>query len=300
MAATDENTNSSFIPTMVRIGEPAQDDLREICKQGELIYTQILQQNSRESVIAVSQEFKLAQLYLALGDLTKAKPYFLHAMPVLEANDSFTQETVDAAQIPYSHFLYMDHNAEEAIARLEKQLALWKNNPTSDRETYWCAIDLLASIYSLEQEYQKSTDLQCEQLSILMKKHTEKNGSELTKDNIDFEKPVLDKIISLYLGIGANFSRLGQHWEAKQYFEKGYFISYTAYGDRDERTLKLNYNLAVNEFGGFDSAEGLRQLKYVYADLQKYLGSDNMYTQKAKSVLEQLNEHAESDVSDNT
>lgn len=128
-------------------------------------------------------------------------------------------------------------------------------------------------------------ELACEMIDLLMAEHARKYGNILTKGDIDFEPRVLDKLISLYLGAGASLARLGEYHEAKQYLEKGYFLSFCSYGDQDERTLKLDYNLAVNEMYGFDQQEGLRQLHFVYEDMVKYLGSDNQYTKLAYKVL---------------
>ena len=123
----------------------------------------------------------------------------------------------------------------------------------------------------------------------------QKHGNILTRDNLDFDAPTLDKLISLYLGAGASYSRLSDYPTAKEYLEMGYFLAFYTYGDQDERTLKLNYNLAVNEAVGEDLREGLRQLHFVYEDMVKYLGKDNQYTNMACRVMGELEKDLEAE-----
>lgn len=155
-------------------------------------------------------------------------------------------------------------------------------------DDYLTVLDLLSSLYSVEGEHRKAADISCKMLSILFEKHNQKYGNILTAENLDFDEVTLNKIISLHLGIGASLSRLCEFQDAKHNLEVGYFISYVTYGDTDERTLKLNYNLAVNEMQGIDQQEGIRQLKFVYKDMVQYLGADNMHTKKAGALLEMI------------
>lgn len=157
-------------------------------------------------------------------------------------------------------------------------------------DIYYFIIDKLSSLYSLTGAHQKSIDMSMILIENLLKDHSQEDGALITQDNMSFKEKNLNQLISQYLGIGASYSRLGKYFEARRNLEKGYFISHTHYGDKDERTLKLNYNLAANEMQGIDFQEGLRQLCIVYKDMQNYLGEDNEYTQKAKEVLLEIGE----------
>lgn len=177
---------------------------------------------------------------------------------------------------------------EESIAVLEQILfSIGEISPlSSELEDINCfVIDKLASLYSLVGGHRKSIEMSMTLIEYLLSEHTQKNGDIITQDNMSFNKERLNKLISLYLGVGASYSRLSEYIDARRYLEKGYFISHTHYGDEDERTLKLSYNLAANEMQGIDYHEGLRQLRFVCNDMQKYLGDNNEYTLKAKDVL---------------
>lgn len=189
------------------------------------------------------------------------------------------------AQMAYAHSLICHKNYSSAIAVLEDIRSLLDKDREKNIGHYLAVSDILSSVYSMEKEHRKSADLTCEMIDLLMERYTQTYGGVITKDNIDFDECTLNKIISLHLDAGASFSRLGEYHNAKQYLEKGYFLAFYSYGDRDERTLKLNYNLAVNEMEGFDQKEGLRQLRFVYEDMVKYLGNDNQYTKKAYEVI---------------
>ena len=235
-------------------------------------------------------EFVLAQLNIAVGDIHKAKYYYEISIPKIISNDGFGDDFVIEAQIVYIRFLITDKDYAYAISCLEKlhmQLKICIENNVRD---YLTVIDLLSSLYSVEGFHQKSVDMTCEMIAILMEEHEHRYGKILTKDNIDFSKEVIDKLISLHLDAGASFSRLEKYHDAKQYLEHGYFLSFNVYGDHDERSLKLNYNLAVNEMQGIDPKEGIRQLHFVYEDMVKYLGSDNEYTKKAYNTLKMVDE----------
>jgi len=162
--------------------------------------------------------------------------------------------------------------------------------PDDLTDIYYFIIDKLSSLYSLTGAHKKSIEMSMILVENLLKDHSQENGEIITQNNMSFEEKNLNQLISRYLGIGASYSRLGEYLEARKNLEKGYFISHTYYGDKDERTLKLNYNLAANEMQGIDFREGLRQLRFVYKDMQNYLGVDNVYTQKAKEVLLEIGE----------
>lgn len=201
-----------------------------------------------------------------------------------------TNEFIINEQMDYVHFLVRHQNYSSAITVLEDIRSLLDKDREKHIGDYLEVLDILSSVYSIEKEHRKSADLTCEMIDLLMERHTQKYGDVLTKDNIDFDMCILNKIISLHLDAGASFSRLGEYHIAKQYLEKGYFLAFYSYGDQDERTLKLNYNLAVNEMEGFDQKEGLRQLHFVYEDMVKYLGTDNQYTKKACEVIEKIDQ----------
>lgn len=157
-------------------------------------------------------------------------------------------------------------------------------------DLYYWIINLLESLYSQINEYRKSISMSKVLIEKLLKEHSQKNGELITQDNMNFDTETRNQLISKYLGLGASYSRLGEYIEARKSLEKGYFISCTYYGDKDERTLKLNYNLAVNEMKGINYQEGLRQLHFVYKDMQSHLDEGNEYTLKAKEVLLELGE----------
>lgn len=259
--------------------------LAQLAKLEEL-YGKCRHKFGEDSENIASMEFYLAQLNVCIGNLDKAKSYYDHAMPIIEASSYLSQEDIGRIIVPYCFFLYINGNLEDAIDRLEKQLMVLKK--TIVDEPYWFVTDLLTSIYRAKEEYQKLVALECEQFAILTKEHCIKYGNEITQNNIDFEEPLANKIISVCLSLGANFSHLNQYREAKRYLEIGYHIAYFMYGDKDERALKLNFNMAVNEMYLKDSIEGRRQLEFVYKDMEKYLGVENIYTQKAKTALREL------------
>lgn len=167
-----------------------------------------------------------------------------------------------------------------AINEPEELRALSKNDIELNDERYILLLDLLAHIYTIKNEHRKSIDVRCELLDILMEEHIVRNGGLLRIDNIDFPENALDKIISLYLSIGGSLIFLKDFTGAKRYLEQGYLISFTRYGDKNEKTLKLNYNFAIIELHT-NPLEGVRQLHYIYKDMLQYLWSNNKYTKKA-------------------
>ena len=175
---------------------------------------------------------------------------------------------------------------EELFTVLELEL---HNSNSYQQGLYVDIVSLLSGLYNELGLHQECINKDLILLNRLLDSYRHKNGLILTPDNVtNFDEDTRNKVVSLYLGIGASFSRMGEYIEARDYLELGYFISVLSYGDRDVRTLKLNYNLAANEMEGIDFIEGLRQLRFVYDDMVKYLGNDNQYTIKAKELLDYI------------
>lgn len=230
----------------------------------------------------------LAQLNWRLGYMSEAKYYYSLAIQQIKVCKNIDNEFKIQFFILYARFLYTIKEYQAAISELEEQKTSLEVMCQQQSSVYLEIIDILASLYNIERDYQRTVEYSEQLLNILMKEHTQEFGETLTKENIKFEKAVLDKIISLHLDIGASLSRLGKFNEASRYLEIGYFISYTTYGDKDVKSLKLSYNIAVNEMQGINEKEGIRQLCFVYEDMKNYLGEDNEYTKKALDVLKML------------
>lgn len=206
-------------------------------------------------------------------------------MSTISAKISLAQICVAIGKEKYSEAILL---LEQVGSAFEDCSLLSENATDSIDETYNFILEKLSSLYSVTNEHKKSIDLSIKLISNLSKIHTQKYGDIYSLDNLDFDEAVVSRMISRYLGIGASYIRLGEHAQAKRYLEKGYFLAQTRFGDQAEQTLKLNYNLALNEMIGIDSVEGLRQLEFVYKDMQEYLGVENSYTQIAKKMLQGL------------
>lgn len=181
----------------------------------------------------------------------------------------------------------IDEKATELISILEQTKASLHNADDSikSENEYLKALSVLASSYYSSKDYQKSLECNLELLNCLWEEHRLKHGSRLSKDNIDLVSSSAHTIIDLYQNIGLAYSRLNNYPEARTYFEQGYFISFYNLGEYHEKTLKLQYNLVINELMQFEQREALRQLAYLTADLIQYLGADHEYTKKALSII---------------
>lgn len=245
-----------------------------------------------KNIIACS--YLLAYLYVDFKDYSNANLLFEHIVKQIYSHPSEFEDTLSYnIQMSYAQSLLGVKDINAAITILEQLKDSLKVDLIQNKKKYSYVLDSLSSLYNSINNHEKTIENDCELLDILTKEHAQKYGNLISKDNLDYNETTLNKIISLYLGIGASFSRLKKYHEAKQYLEKGYFISYFSYGDKDERTLKLNYNLAANEFSGINPREGIRQLNFVYNDMLNYLGTNNKYTVKARNLLISLGEITE-------
>lgn len=186
-----------------------------------------------------------------------------------------------------------EENYEKAIVSLESivnQVEEPSELLASMQNIYYFAVDLLATLYSTIGRHKDSADMNLILISKLLETHTQKHGNVLSKDMIEVDEEIRDKLVSVYLNLGASLSRAKEYMDARKYLEQGYFFAYTFWGDEDERTLKIVYNLASNEMLGIDYGEGVRQMQYVYEDMKNYLGENNQYTMHIKNILHQLGE----------
>lgn len=186
-----------------------------------------------------------------------------------------------------------EENYEKAIISLESivnQVEEPLKLLDSMESIFYSAVDLLATLYSTIGRHKDSADMNLILIHKLLETHTRKHGNVLSKDKVEVDEEARDKLVSVYLNLGASLSRAKEYMEARKYLEQGYFFSYTFFGDEDERTLKIVYNLASNEMLGIDYVEGVRQMKYVYEDMKNYLGENNQYTIRIKNILHQMDE----------
>ena len=270
-----------------------QEDYEQAINLLTALYNQygaIWRREKRELIIC---EFMIAQLYEKTNESNMAASYFESCYNKIRNNDLENEQFPVDIQMSYALFLLRQKNNTAVISVLEELRFFLDYEKEDEKPYYLSTIDLLVSVYSIENEHRKSAELANELIELLMEEHTQKHGNILTRDNLDFDALILDKLISLHLGAGASYARLGDYHAAKKYLEMGYFLAFYSYGEQDERTLKLNYNLAANEAVGENLQEGLRQLHFVYEDMVKYLGNDNQYTKMTRKVMGELEEGLE-------
>lgn len=188
--------------------------------------------------------------------------------------------------IEESRLRTVDEDYQGAIESMEKALEIIEKYPFLGSSYLDFVLWTLGNLYGVAKQYEKAVKIEELEISNMLQRHriTCLNNAKLSEEDAS-------RLISLYLCLGTAYMNLDQSEKAKDQYAMGYTVAYVHFGEFDVRTLKQAYNIACRELLSGDQTEGIRQLKYCYYDMREHLGESSEYTQKARSVLLQVEEN---------
>ena len=188
--------------------------------------------------------------------------------------------------IEEGRFRTVDEDYQGAIESMEQALKIIKKYPFLGDSYLDSVFWTLGNLYGVTKQYEKAVKIEELEIGNMLKRHriTCLNNARLSEEDAS-------RLISLYLCLGTAYMNLNQSEKARDRYAMGYTLAYVHFGEFDERTLKQAYNIACRELFSGNQTEGIRQLKYCYYDMREHLGENSEYTQKAKSILLQVEEN---------
>ena len=229
---------------------------------------------------AVYSAIARVQFCASRGELEEAIQLCQNIINVLDDFPQIEPWIKYSVEKDYSRYLIALEMNNEAIEQLFHIRRKYGNLIAEKEEENYSTMLILCSLLSICNRFDESIKWHKRCIEFVEGSINTANISSNLYD-MSISEDISKKLASLYLGLGKGYFETRQYKSAKEAFEMGYMISFRAFGEKSEETLKLDYNLSVNEMLGLDYNEGYRQLKYVVELMVSALGKDHPLTQKA-------------------
>ena len=223
-------------------------------------------------------------LYESLGDTKRALEISQRTISYAKQISNYKLEKLVAMKCDCVRLCMKLDMSAEAISTLKDIVANYQSVLDSNRNTHIEILKLLASLYT-QQGNRKESVVWHQKCIDLIESTNDDFFSTSNALSFHIDENDAAHLSSLYLGIGADYTRMEEYEKANEAYQIGYFIAYKVFGKSSEKTLKIEYNMIINELVSSNPQEGYRQLKLFKPFCIKALGEDHCLSQTVNQSL---------------
>ena len=229
----------------------------------------------------------LCMLYLSLGDMVNALSVCDKTILSMKRAKGYSKKDLLNVEYLRVHMLLMLKSYEDALNKLLDMWECYQEEISLETKSKIDLMEFIAGIYTDLQKYEESTFWyqKCIDFTETVYHFYTKPSKEYTSC---YDEEVADILSHLYLALGKDQERLGNREKAITTYEMGYYISYNAFGMKDERTLKFDYFLTVINMKGINIIEDWRQISSFFSICFECLGMNNDLSKLAKQKMDSV------------